>query len=180
MCTVNRTKNIVRSFLFLTFLFLLTSCQGTSSQPAGDPRPHLRRAFETEASGEIAGISISAVLTHIPSSTSTSDTLVLTFTAPDALQGIVWCRQGEELTVTLDGMRVTTVPWLHGEIAVLTELFSADSALLSVTRDRDSGEHTAILIASDGEAYTVITDADGIPLRMQKGEALSIELLSFR
>ena len=180
MCTVKRTKNIVGCLLFFTFLLLLTSCQRETSPQAGDPRRHLCHAFEAEVSGEIAGIPISAALTHIPPSASTSDTLTLTVTAPDALRGIVWCRRGEELTVTLNGICIDAAPWQQGTLTTLTELFAADAALLSVTRDKESGNYTAILVASDGEAYTVITDADGIPLRMRKGEELSVELLSFR
>ena len=171
-----RHKHLCPPLLCLLLSVLLLSCGGTGNTNA-DPTACLRAPFAATVRGALDGLAFEAEICHTV--TDGQDALAFTFTAPAALEGITVARQGEEVTLTLGEICVPKADSEEG-MAVVLWLFSPDGRVLSVEKNRELGETSAVLTAEGGEARTLTFDtASGAP-RFVESDGVWVEILIFR
>ena len=171
-----RHKYLCPPLLCLLLATLLLGCGGAGNTDT-DPTACLRAPFAATVRGALDGLAFEAEICHTV--TDGQDALALTFTAPAALEGITVARQGEEVTLTLGEICVPKADSEEG-MAVVLWLFSPDGRVLSVEKNRELGETSAVLTAEGGEARTLTFDtASGSP-RFAESDGVWVEILTFR
>lgn len=171
-----RHKHLCPLLLCLLLSVLLLGCGGAGNANA-DPTACLRAPFAATVRGTLDGLAFEAEIRHAV--TEGQDALALTFTAPTALEGITLLRQGGEMTLSLGEIRLPREDGAEG-MAVVLWLFSPDGRVLSVEKNRELGETSAVLTVEGGEARTLTFDtASGAP-RFAESDGVWVEILTFR
>jgi len=171
-----RHKHLCTPLLCLLLAALLLGCGGAGNTDT-DPTACLRAPFAATVRGALDGLAFEAEICHTV--TDGQDALALTFTTPAALEGITLSRQGGEMALSLGEIRLPREDGAEG-MAVVLWLFSPDGRVLSVEKNRELGETSAVLTAEGGEARTLTFDtASGAP-RFAESDGVWVEVLTFQ
>ena len=147
------------SFIVLTAVLLLSTASCHAAHEI-DPLAYLNEPFTAEVRGELGGIAFTGTLTRRSAANGGAE---FCFTAPAALAGVTLRRTEEtgEQSVSLGDIQIPTDGWASQDLFRL---------LLPLTRGRtistypnEDGSVTAVIETASGIAYTVTTDAGGIP-----------------
>lgn len=172
-----RHKHLCPPLLCLLLAALLLGCGGGAGNTDTDPTACLRAPFAATVRGALDGLAFEAEIRHTV--TDGQDTLVLTFTAPTALEGITLSRQGGEVTLSLGEIRLPREDGAEG-MAVVLWLFSPDGRVLSVEKNRELGKTSAVLTAEGGEARTLTIETESGAPRFAESDGVWVEILTFR
>ena len=174
--TLWNTLRLLCALLMLCFLLL--SC-GEQNKKA-DMLSYQSEAFTAEIRGELRGAAFAGTLTHtVAGDPAKADSYTVTFTSPDALNGITVSVQAEHTAVSLNGIRIDDDRWRDLRWIEITYLFALDGECLSVATDRGKTEMTVILQESDGRTYTAILNSKTSLPRWIESDGIWVEILSF-
>ncbi|MDD6094271.1 MAG: hypothetical protein PUC29_00790 [Clostridia bacterium] len=145
---------------------ILTSC--ISSSDKGAFFDYQNGASCVSGTWNENGCEYSVVLTMGEITDGERDRLILEFVSPDTLKGTKFAFERGELTATLGDMTVTMNAETREKIFRLAEMFSLESkGIRDIKVDKEG--NTVANGSQDGTDWTVTTDENGCPCRIEYG-----------
>ena len=152
--------------LFVGSALLFTCCSATTSPNLS----YQEKPFRTHISWKTENLSARAILTSIPvidDNQNKTKNITLEFTSPENLSGIKVSKLGENITVSLDGMKISA-PYAERWLEI-AKLFDIEATVKeSSISELDGVRFNFITAVSDsGEDYSLYLYKDsGLPRRI--------------
>ena len=154
---------------------------------AAHPTPNLsyqEKAFRAHILCNSEDFSFGAILTSIPSPSDTADkTITLEFTSPESLCGIKVSKNGEEVTVSLDGMQISAphvLSWL-----AIADFFNIDATVKESSIEIIDAQKLNFIkaVSDDGKEFSLyLYPSSSLPRRIcgnANGNPVTLDVISF-